>query len=349
VTEPPSTPPTPRRAPVPFIGLTILALLLFACIVAILLIRQPWSAAAVIPTITINPTTVLSPQDTRQIAFMSNRDGNWEIYQYTLGTGEWLNLTNTPADDAFPSYSLDGAAMSFVSNRDRAELGELTAYNMDADGANQRRVVADLATIMNILSTGRFDWDQLLTPAGSTLVSLRDFNLEVYAAPPDGDAINISQNGATDWFASFSPAGNGIAFASDRDGDQNIYVSTPDGETIRQLTADNTTNLSPVWSSDGRILLFYSERDATLDGGSLVLYTLDPNAESPAPVRVDGGVTGANGSPGIFDQQYDAGMLGSIYMAYDGNDWEIYYQSADGSSPVNLTNNESDELFPVWR
>ena len=42
--------------------------------------------------------------DGRQIAFQSNRDGNWEIYVMNLDGLGLNNLTNDPADDQLPHW-----------------------------------------------------------------------------------------------------------------------------------------------------------------------------------------------------------------------------------------------------
>jgi len=39
-----------------------------------------------------------------QIAFQSDRDGNWEIYVIDADGNNPRNLTNNPADDVFPDW-----------------------------------------------------------------------------------------------------------------------------------------------------------------------------------------------------------------------------------------------------
>ena len=49
-----------------------------------------------------------------QIAFVSNRDGNDEIYVMDTDGGNLQNLTNNPADDFHTSWSPGGKRIAFV-------------------------------------------------------------------------------------------------------------------------------------------------------------------------------------------------------------------------------------------
>lgn len=61
-------------------------------------------------------TPAVSP-DGKQIAFMSRRDGNWNIYiMNSDGTG-LRQLTDDPSEDGLPTWSPDGKVIAFVSNR----------------------------------------------------------------------------------------------------------------------------------------------------------------------------------------------------------------------------------------
>lgn len=52
-----------------------------------------------------------------------------------------------------------------------------------------------------------------------------------------------------------------IAFASERDGNTDVYVMCLDGTGLQRLTTDPAVDDSPHWSPDGRQLAYVSERD----------------------------------------------------------------------------------------
>ncbi|MGD8399057.1 MAG: tetratricopeptide repeat protein, partial [Anaerolineae bacterium] len=71
-----------------------------------------------------------------QIAFMSNREGNWEIYLIGLdGTG-LQRLTNNAANDGLPTWSPDGRTIAFVSDQG----GGWAVWAMSLDGSNRRKL-----------------------------------------------------------------------------------------------------------------------------------------------------------------------------------------------------------------
>ncbi|HHB89762.1 MAG TPA: hypothetical protein ENK60_00480 [Anaerolineae bacterium] len=72
----------------------------------------------------------------RYIVFMSQRDGNWELYRINADGSGLRRLTKNGANDGLPVWTGDGSTILFVSDRD----GEWGVYAMFADGSRQRRL-----------------------------------------------------------------------------------------------------------------------------------------------------------------------------------------------------------------
>ncbi len=85
-----------------------------------------------------------------RIAFMSARDGNWEVYTVNMAGGELTRLTNNPAQDGLPTWSPDGKSIAFVSSRG----GVWAIWAMNADGSNQRK----LFDLGGGYGSGAYEW-----------------------------------------------------------------------------------------------------------------------------------------------------------------------------------------------
>jgi serine/threonine protein kinase len=60
--------------------------------------------------------------DGRTIAYVSDRDGNFEIYLQQISGGPAINLTQNPAADIQPAFSPDGREIAFVSSRSGSDI-----------------------------------------------------------------------------------------------------------------------------------------------------------------------------------------------------------------------------------
>ncbi len=86
-------------------------------------------------------TTDTNPEaspDGGQIAFMSHRDGNWEVYVVNSDGSGLARLTTDPANDGLPTWSPDGRTLAFLSDRS----GEWAVWAMRPDGSGQRQLFA---------------------------------------------------------------------------------------------------------------------------------------------------------------------------------------------------------------
>jgi Tol biopolymer transport system component len=76
------------------------------------------------------------PGQNGKIVFVSDRDGNNEVYTMNADGSNQSRLTNNTAGEAWPSWSPDGTKIAFTSSRD----GNVEIYTMNADGSNQTNI-----------------------------------------------------------------------------------------------------------------------------------------------------------------------------------------------------------------
>lgn len=76
----------------------------------------------------------------KRIAFMSNRDGNFEIYVMDIDGSHQKRLTTSTIGDWYPSWSPDGTQIIF-SNATGKDKNDRTIYVMHADGTGRRKLI----------------------------------------------------------------------------------------------------------------------------------------------------------------------------------------------------------------
>src|SRR5215469_5278435 len=111
-------------------------------------------------------------------------------------------------------------------------------------------------------TTDEATWLSLtLTPDGKTIV----FELlgDLYSLPiAGGEAKQITSGMAFDSQPSISPGGQHIAFISDRNGSENLWIANIDGSEPKQLSKDPQGDFeSPSWTPDGDYVLVSRKPD----------------------------------------------------------------------------------------
>jgi Tol biopolymer transport system component len=127
-----------------------------------------------------------------------------------------------------------------------------------------------------------------------------------------------------------------IAFTSDRDGDDEIYVMDATGVQSR-LTTNPALDDEPAFSPDGALIAFSSRRD-----GEREIYVM--KADGTDPLRLTDS-PGGNSDP-AFSPDGSRIVFGSNR---DDGKFELYVTNTDGSGvPTRLTNNETTDGDPVF-
>ncbi len=94
--------------------------------------------------------------DSQQMAFVSSRDGDEEIYVMNRDGNDLRQLTDNDYTEYAPAWSPDGTQIAFTSDRD----GNQEIYLMRADGTDQRRLTDSSAD----------DWFPGWSPDGTQIV-----------------------------------------------------------------------------------------------------------------------------------------------------------------------------------
>lgn len=254
--------------------------------------------------------------DRTKIAFVSTRDGTWEIYVMDADGSNQQRLTHTTKGygNSGPYWSPDGKKILF--NSDRHPKADI--YVIDADGSNEQRLTRHPAT----------DAGGKWSPDGEKILfySDRDGNTEIYVMDADGaNQQRLTHHPSDDGIANWSPDGTKIAFYSNRHTELTtgefyqceVYVMDSDGSNVRRLTyteGKGKRSWFPAWSRDGKRIVFHSNRDGI---------------SALTPVTAEG-----KSIP--------------LWKREDWYEYEIYVMDANGSNVQRLTFNRKIDLHPHW-
>ena len=257
-----------------------------------------------------------------KIAFASDRDGNFEIYLMDADGGGQIRLTENPAEDYSPSWSVDGKRLAFVSTRD----GKPEIYTMNADGTSLSRLTNNNSN----------DLHPIWSPDGQRIafVTDRDGDDEIYLMNADGsNQINLTHDRAEDSSFSFAPDGDTIVFSSNRiDSQFDLYRMNIDGTNVIRLTNEVGDDIDP--SVSPLRISFQSNRDDNDE-----IYVMDQGGQAQTRLT----------SNSDFDEDSSQTSNGSriaFASSRDGN-FEIYAMNGDGTGLTRLTTHNAADIEPA--
>ena len=224
--------------------------------------------ATAITQLTTDPANDVMPvfsPDGQQVAFASDRGGNWDIYLMDVRGGQAMQLTNDPTDEIHPSFSHDGSKLVYSSFSSTSGQWEMVIVDV-ANPATRKYVGHGLFPTWS--PTEDKVLFQRARERGTRWFSV--WTMEIV----DGDAgpmteIAASANAAVitpDW----SPDGKRVVFCTviDPGADEHIrpaqadvWVMNADGTGRARLTGGRFANLQPAWSPEGSVF-FVSDRSA---------------------------------------------------------------------------------------
>eukprot|EP01080_Neovahlkampfia_damariscottae_P005277 gene5277-8895_t len=201
-----------------------------------------------------------------KIVFTSARDGDLELYSMDLNGTNVKRLTYTPGYDGGAFFSHDGKKIVWRANRPRQE--QLTNY-------------------LNLLKLG------IIEPA--------TLPMELYVMNSDGfNQQKITSNGFANFAPNFFPKDDGVIFSSNLGGSHRAFqlyaVDTEGKKATEQITTEGNFNSFPMFSNDGKYLMFISDRGSSVRYASLDIYIAEWNGvqfkekkpQSPSKQNDDG-------------------------------------------------------------
>jgi dipeptidyl aminopeptidase/acylaminoacyl peptidase len=150
-----------------------------------------------------------------------------------------------------------------------------------------------------------------------------------------GNIIRLTENPGFDVQPSWSSNGNQIAFTSDRNGNQDIYLLDLDNRELTQLTDDPGNEFSPELSPDGSHIIYSGMIDENLD-----LYVMNTNGADKRRLTFN-----------PEDEDNASWSPDGVYIVYDSNrngNYDLFLMNVASGEETQLTSDPRDEYNPDW-
>lgn len=315
--------------------------------------------AALLVSHPANEARPLYSPDGRQLAFISTRTGNGDIYLLTLATGELKRLTFDDGLDQLDGWSRDGRWIYFSSgSRDVGGLNDL--FRVSASGGTPMPVSADrytneffgapspdgktIAFSARGIASGQW-WRKGHSHIDETeLWLLRSFE------GGTGVYERVTARGAKELWPMWSADGRSLFFVSDRadagnqNGAQNIWIITPGKAGARRVSS----------FTDGRVLwpsISYDGREVVFEH-NFAIWKLDTESGKATEVAITR--RGASAGPGI-ERVRLTDRIAEMQLSPDGKKvafvvrGEVFAVSAtDGGDAVRVSNSVAGEYQLAW-
>ncbi|MBM7112064.1 TolB family protein [Archangium primigenium] len=181
----------------------------------------------------------VSPDGT-QVAFVSSREGDPEVFVMKADGSDVRRLTTFHKEDMAPQWSPDGQWLSFLSDRE----GRVRLFVLKPDGTTLRAVSGSGKLGEEREPAWSPDGRKLVFVAPSPGTKARIWVADVAAG---GEPVALTDGKAVDDQPAWSPDGKHLVFVSDRLGDVELFLMRADGSGQTRLTASPGADWLPRW------------------------------------------------------------------------------------------------------
>ncbi len=197
--------------------------------------RQKGSRIKAISRAGINGAPSWSP-DGERLAITLSHEGNPEIYTYQIDSGQLRRITESPAIDTEPDW-IDNDTIVFTSNRS----GGPQLYEVSARGGRASRITFE----------GNYNASATVSADGSTVAFVHGAGagFQIAAIDRSSGLFQVLTQGTLDESPSFSPNGQMIIYATEKNGRGTLGAVSLDGSVVQSLTLDDGGSVrEPAWS-----------------------------------------------------------------------------------------------------
>lgn len=316
-------------------------------------------------------SNIISGSSFPKIVFVSERDGDSEVYIMDVDGGNQINLTNNPEYDGNPQFSPNGSIITFASIRNWS----WGIYIMNVNGSNQTGLINNpewdrypqfSPDGLKIAFTSRLngydniytinvdgsnhtnltnndssdDYSPLFSPDGAKIlfISNRDNGWDIFIMDVDGSnqtKLAHTNVQSAEWYADFSPDGSKIVYRSGIGIYSEIFTMDVNGSNQINLTNNSIYDGYPVFSPDGSKIVFVSDRNDNWE-----IYSMDVDGQNQTRLTH----TGSDYQP-----QFSSDGSKIVFTSARDDNHEIYIMDLDGSNQTRLTYNGYSDRYPQFQ
>jgi tricorn protease len=117
---------------------------------------------------------------------------------------------------------------------------------------------------------------------------------DIWTANEDGSGVaRVTDHKAREVYPRFSPDGKWIAFSSNREGNNDVYVIPATGGKAKQLTFHSADDTVVGWTTDGKNVIFTSSRNMGAFPNVATMFEVSVEGGMEKPIETDWGSSGS--------------------------------------------------------